>query len=107
MPTNSCSPKTPATWTASSARVQRTIDAHQGRVTALAFAPNGGLLATAGEDGDVKVWNVRSGRNAARTLRGHTGPVRAVSFSSDGQRLVSAGQDGAIRIWSIVGSPRD
>ena len=94
-------------WTTSSSRVQRTLEAHQGRVTALAFAPNGGLLATAGEDGDVKLWNVRSGRGTPRTLRGHTGPVRAVSFSADGQRLISAGQDGAIRIWSTVASPRD
>jgi WD40 repeat protein len=83
------------------------LNVHQGRVTALAFGPSGGLLAAAGEDGSVKVWNIRGGRNATRTLRGHSGPVRAVSFSADGQRLVSAGQDGTIRIWSMAGSPRE
>ena len=70
------------------------------------FRSQCGSLATAGEDGDVKLWNIRSGR-PARALRGHTGPVRALSFSADGQRLISAGQDGTVRIWSTVGSPKE
>ena len=86
-------------WSTNSSRLQRAFKAHQGRVTSLAFAPNDRLLASAGEDGQVKVWDLRS-RRAPRVLRGHAGPVNAVAFFPDGRRVLSAGADGAIRIWS-------
>jgi WD40 repeat protein len=74
-------------------------------VTALAFAPGGRRFASAGEDGQVKLWDLsRAGRNP-RALRAHAGPVEAVAFSSDGLRLLSAGQDGIVRIWGLAPVP--
>src|SRR5262249_16906666 len=49
-------------WSAASSRQQRLIKAHEGRVTALAFAPSDRLLASAGDDGLVKLWDLRAGR---------------------------------------------
>jgi serine/threonine protein kinase/WD40 repeat protein len=94
-------------WSASSSRLQRSFRAHDGRVTALAFAAaNDRLFASAGEDGQVKVWDLR-GRAPARVFRGHVGPINALAFSTDGRRLLSAGQDGVVRIWSNLAAPRD
>jgi len=90
---------------ASSSRAQRSFRAHDGRVTALAFAPaNDRLFASAGDDGQVKLWDLR-GRGTARAFRGHAGPVHSLVFSADGRRLISAGQDGVIRIWSTLAPP--
>ena len=75
------------------------LRAHEGSLTALAFAPGERLVSSAGEDGVVRVWDVR-GRNV-RSWRGHVGPVRALSFAPDGRRIISAGQDGAIRVFSL------
>jgi WD40 repeat protein len=74
-------------------------------VTSIAFMPSDRpLLATAGTDGLVKLWDLRAMRNA-RVLRGHTGPVRALGFADGGRRLISAGEDGAILIWSTQNLP--
>jgi WD40 repeat protein len=74
-------------------------------VTSIAFMPSDRpLLATAGTDGLVKLWDLRAMRNA-RVLRGHSGPVRALGFADGGRRLISAGEDGAILIWSTQSLP--
>jgi WD40 repeat protein len=79
-------------------RSVQTLRAHDGRVTATALGPPG-LLATAGEDGSVKLWSLRPVR-ALRTLPGG-GQVRTLSFARDGRRLLAGGQDGTIRVWPV------
>ena len=67
-------------------------------------------LASAGEDGTVRLWNLRTDPvgetdQPARILQGHSGPVFGVAFSPDGASLASAGQDGTVRLWSLRGGP--
>jgi transcription initiation factor TFIID subunit 5 len=88
----------PALRSVTSRSVQ-TLRAHDGRVTATALGPPG-LLATAGEDGSVKLWSLGPVR-ALRTLPG-SGHVRSLSFARDGRRLFAGGRDGTIRVWSVA-----
>jgi len=74
--------------------------AHSGTINHIAFAPKAPLLATAGADGRVLVWNVETGA-CVHSLEAHRGPVQMVQFSADGASLVSAGGDGAARIWKV------
>ncbi len=69
-------------------------------VNAIAYAPDGGTLATAGLDGTVKLWDTATGKELA-TLKGHTGPVEGVAFSPDGKALASGGLDGSVRVWDV------
>jgi hypothetical protein len=70
-------------------------------VFTVAFAPDGKILASGHEDGSVRLWDPRTGKEI-RLLEGHRGAVKAVIFTPDGKRLASAGADSIIRIWDLT-----
>ncbi|WP_205371516.1 WD40 repeat domain-containing protein [Streptomyces tsukubensis] len=75
---------------------------HSGAVGSLAFTPSGSLLATAGWDPVVRLWDPGTGRAVTPPLQGHTGPVSALAFAPSGSLLVSAGWDPTVRFWDPV-----
>jgi RNA polymerase sigma factor (sigma-70 family) len=68
---------------------------------AVAFAPDGKTLATAGRDGVVKLWDVTSCRYL-RSLERHYSWPEALAWSRDGRIVVSASRDGVIRLWDAA-----
>lgn len=76
----------------------REFERQSGPVQAVAFSPDGGLLAVGGLGGEVRLYKTADGARAA-TLGGHDGAVFALAFSSDGQRLFTGGFDGLIRVF--------
>ncbi|MCG8623182.1 MAG: hypothetical protein MJE68_14450, partial [Proteobacteria bacterium] len=66
---------------------------------AIAYSPDGKMLASAGRDETVRLWNPKTGENGA-TLTGHGGLVTGVAFSPDGKRLFSGSGDATVRLWS-------
>lgn len=70
------------------------------RTQALAFSPNGMLLAAGDRDRVVRVFEVESGQLKHR-LAGHSGSVTCLAFTPDGKRLVSSGTDGSLRVWDL------
>lgn len=72
-------------------------------VTAVAFSPDGKLLAmTTGRA--IHLWDVATG-NQVRTLEGHAESVTGVVFLPAGNSLASSSLDGTVRIWSLGSQP--
>jgi WD40 repeat protein len=72
---------------------------------AVAISSDGRAALSAGGDGEVRLWDLASGRELRR-FTGHTGPVRSVAFSSDGRTALTAGDDATARLWEVeTGAP--
>ncbi|WP_406840712.1 NB-ARC domain-containing protein [Streptomyces sp. AHU1] len=76
----------------------RALTGSSGEVRAVAFSPDGTVLATVGDDRRVRLWNPATGV-ALRTLTGHGGRIKAVAFSPDGALLATA-DDNRVRVWN-------
>jgi len=65
------------------------------------FSPAANHLATGGEDGFIRLWNL-PGQQLAE-FQSHQGVVLSVSFSPDGQRLATVGEEGRVFLWNLSG----
>ena len=71
-------------------------DGHIGAVVTV--AAQDGLLASGGEDGVLRLWDLDT-RRLLHFSRGHTGWIYATAISTDGRIVASAGEDTIIRLW--------
>jgi RNA polymerase sigma factor (sigma-70 family) len=79
----------------------RTLQGHRAAVRALAFARNG-ILASAAEDGLVKLWDVEG--KELRSLQGQA-TVRTMTMSNEGPRI-SLGPDTRLSpLWALAFAP--
>ena len=75
-----------------------TVPAHKGRIWSVAFSPDDKLLASAGDDGVVRVWDGTSAAPIAKLPCGSE-RVLGVTFSPDGKVLATCGGDRAVTLW--------
>ena len=92
-----------------------TLVGHERTVTSVAFSSNGNMLATASQDGSVKVWrvplappvrdkadaSVNTDAQGLFTLRVSAGPVWQVAFSPDNMRLATVSDEKTVKLWDV------
>ncbi|MGQ9928158.1 MAG: protein kinase domain-containing protein [Chloroflexaceae bacterium] len=89
-----------------SLEARRTLSGHTGDISALAFSPDGQLLASGAQDErEVILWNLATGQEVRR-LRGHDGWIRSLAFSPDGRILASGSTDTTIILWDVASGRR-
>ncbi|KAJ6436219.1 Ankyrin repeat-containing domain protein [Purpureocillium lavendulum] len=85
---------------------RQTLEGHDGPFTAIAFSPDGKMLASASFDDTMRLWDMGTG-TPRQTLKSHGGPVMVIALSPDGKIVALASHDGTLRLWDVAaGTPR-
>ncbi|MFO0812668.1 MAG: WD40 repeat domain-containing protein [Gemmatales bacterium] len=70
-------------------------------VTAIAFRPDGAMLATGHDDGRVRLWDAAS-QTMIREWQQDASPVSTLSFSGDGKKLAVGREDRTLDLFDVV-----
>jgi glucose/arabinose dehydrogenase len=79
----------------------RILQGHTDSVNSVAWSPDGKILASASDDGTIRLWDTAGGKGP-RVLEGHQDAVNSVAWSPDGNTLASASDDETIRLWDAT-----
>lgn len=83
------------------AQTEHTLFIHGSGVQTVAYSPvNPSIVASAGDNGEIKLWNLRN--DTVATLGRHDDIVNSIAFSPDGRLLASGGDDYVLKLWNVT-----
>src|SRR5713226_4559227 len=86
-------------WEAAGQTLHRVWQAHTDYIFALAFSPDGHVLATGSWDGAIKLWDIEQG--ALLWTNWSTERIERLAFAPNGRTLASGGDDATVRLWDV------
>merc|ERR1712096_179770 len=90
-------------WEVDSGSLWKTLSGHPAPIKSVTYSPDGTTLASASDDGSIKLWDAVTGQELQQSpLSGHNGPISSVAYSPDGTTLASASFDGTIKLWDAA-----
>jgi len=88
-----------------SALCTHTLRGHQDAVSCIAVSLDANIIASAGEDAVIQVWNIAEQKRIV-DIDGHQDQVRSIALTTDAKFLISGCRDGRVRIWNIATGKR-
>ncbi|HZR44028.1 MAG TPA: WD40 repeat domain-containing protein [Ktedonobacteraceae bacterium] len=101
LPTLTANTAPPATPISINNRDALIFAGHLASVNALVWSLDGRMIASAGDDMSVQIFEVSSGKRSV-IYTGHTGGVEAVAWSPNGKYIVSGSQDRTAQVWEAT-----
>ncbi|WP_143268727.1 NB-ARC domain-containing protein [Amycolatopsis vastitatis] len=87
-------------WEPESGRLIRLVDAPDIDDDVLALSPDGKVLASADDEGTIRLWDTGTWRTTS-VLRGHSTWLSSLAFSADGEKLFTLDSDGNVFTWDL------
>jgi WD40 repeat protein/tetratricopeptide (TPR) repeat protein len=84
--------------------LQATLTGNNDWVNSVSFSPNGQTIASASDDGTIKLWRSSDGK-FLKPIGKHSDKVNSVSFDPDGKIIASASDDKTVKLWNSNGTP--
>ncbi|KZT03823.1 WD40 repeat-like protein [Laetiporus sulphureus 93-53] len=78
-----------------------TLEGNKGIVSALAFSPDGSLLAAGDSSGKIALFDVRQRKLVTGRWSFHSGRIHSLAWTADGQHCASGSLDTHVYIWSV------
>ena len=76
------------------------LSGHQEAISSVAISLDANLIASAGQDGEIRVWNIAEQKCVA-DIEAHQDEVRGVVLTTDSKFLISGSRDGSVQVWNI------
>lgn len=73
---------------------------HANNMNCISYSVDGELLASGGEDGKIKLWNINSGF-CFLTFSEHCNAITGLMFSKNKKIIVSSSLDGTVRAYDL------
>ena len=86
-------------WYSQSGELLKAHKTHTQSIYAIAFSPNGSLIACANNN-EIHLWDMQN-HELLLTYSGHTDVVDSLAYSTDGKTLASASRDGTVLLWDL------
>ncbi|GAB2857202.1 hypothetical protein GCM10027176_69570 [Actinoallomurus bryophytorum] len=83
-----------------------TFTGHTGAVRAVAFSPDGKILATSSSDGSARLWDRATGYSVGESLYSG-GSVNAIAFNPDGGHIITGSNNGSLELGSARANSRE
>ncbi|CAG8459255.1 6982_t:CDS:10 [Ambispora leptoticha] len=80
---------------------QKQLSSNRSAITALAYSPDGTLLASGDSSGKIYVYNTKTGEVKISNWGSHTARIYSIAWSPDGLHVVSGSLDTNIYVWSV------
>ena len=72
---------------------------HHNSVIRVVWSPNGTRVASGSQDGNVRIWDIRMGKNVLNFF-GHSNAILDVAWNPDGKEIASSSLDNTVMIWN-------
>lgn len=77
------------------------LSGHKEKVNSVQFSPDGKILGSVGDDGNLIIWDVITG-GIIKTISAHSEPATSLCFRSDGKVIATGSWDKTVRLWNVT-----